>query len=217
MDVKLYTTAGKEKGSVSIDPLVFSVTPKPALLWEAVRAQQSKRRRPYAHTKTKGEVRGGGKKPWKQKGTGRARHGSTRNPQWKGGGVAFGPRNERNYDIKINAKAYNLALRMALSDRAMNQQLVVMEGLDGLTAKTKSVTEVIRQLPIETKKKTLIITGEKTKLLARMTRNLKGCKTIWAASLNVVEVLDSTLVIVADDALETVTTTYKPKKSTTTA
>jgi len=116
MKTSLYNLQGTAIGEVELDEKIFGVPEKPAVIHQVVISQQRNSRQVLAHTKTKGEVRGGGKKPWKQKGTGRARAGSSRSPLWRGGGVTFGPLKERNFSAKVNKKMKNLALRMILSD-----------------------------------------------------------------------------------------------------
>src|SRR3989339_1860577 len=118
MKTKFYNLVGKVVGDVELSDAIFDVKVKPTLVHAVYVAITNRARESWADTKGKGEVRGGGKKPWQQKGTGRARHGSIRSPIWKGGGVTFGPKTERNYDVKINLKEKQLALKMCLSDRA---------------------------------------------------------------------------------------------------
>ncbi len=120
MKVKVYNLEGKEVKQVELNDAVFNVPVKSSVVHEVFVAQRNNAREPWADTKKRGEVRGGGKKPWQQKGTGRARHGSIRSPIWKGGGVTFGPLSIRNYTTKINKKTRRLATRMCLSDKAQN-------------------------------------------------------------------------------------------------
>ncbi len=122
--ISVYNQEGKVVGDLELNAAHFGVKPNPALVHEVVVSQQANARRSIAHTKTKGEVRGGGKKPWKQKGTGRARQGSTRNPQWVGGGVAFGPRADRDNSVKVNRRVRQKALFMAISDNASSGSLI---------------------------------------------------------------------------------------------
>src|SRR3989339_1482700 len=127
MKVDLYNLAGKITGQQELADEVFNVKIKPEVVHEVYIAQMANQREAWADTKGKGEVRGGGKKPWKQKGTGRARHGSTRSPIWKGGGVTFGPTKERNFKKDINKKMARKALLMAISSKAKNRQLLVLD------------------------------------------------------------------------------------------
>src|SRR4051812_35922693 len=136
LTTKLYSTEGKVVGDQELSPKEFGVAMKPALVHEIVVAQQNASRETIANTKTRGEVRGGGKKPWKQKHTGRARHGSTRSPIWKGGGVVFGPRNTRVFETKVNKKAKMSALKMVLSEKVAREQFVVVDALEVKEYKT---------------------------------------------------------------------------------
>src|SRR5204862_3545370 len=129
MPTPLYNQTGEKVGQVDLDQKVFGLKPKAAVIEQAIATILTNRRQPLAHTKTKGEVRGGGRKPWQQKGTGRARHGSIRSPQWKGGGVIFGPRSNRNYFKKMNVTAKRQALLMALSDKAQHDRLVLVNDI----------------------------------------------------------------------------------------
>src|SRR6185503_8469352 len=127
MKVPVYNQKAETVGEVDLNPKIFEVKPSLHLMAEAVRVQQANARKGLAHTKTRGEVSGGGKKPWKQKGTGRARVGSTRSPIWRHGGVTFGPRSNRNWELKINKKAKTKALFMSLSDKAKDGKLIVID------------------------------------------------------------------------------------------
>ena len=144
MKVPVYNHEGKVAREMELDPSVFGVAADGALLHLVVTSIMSNRRRSTAHTKTRAEVRGGGKKPWKQKHTGRARHGSTRSPLWSGGGVTFGPRTERNYEKKINAKVMKKAMRMSLSAKAEEGKLFLLDSWTLPKAKTKAVVQVLR-------------------------------------------------------------------------
>src|ERR1700733_7837738 len=141
MKTSVYNQKGEVIGDVELNSKIFDVKPNQHLLAEAVRTQQSNSRQGTAHTKTRGEVSGGGKKPWKQKGTGRARAGSIRGPIWRHGGVSLGPRSDRNWELKMNKKAKTKALFMSLSDKAQNGQLIVVESMN-IEPKTKAFVKV---------------------------------------------------------------------------
>src|SRR3989338_4584896 len=127
MNVTVYQQeTGEPSGTTELNDRIFNVPVKPALIQRAVRTQESNSRQVLAHTKTRAEVRGGGRKPWKQKGTGRARHGSIRSPLWVGGGITFGPRSNRNFTQKVNRKVRKQALLMVLSDKVANDRLIVV-------------------------------------------------------------------------------------------
>ncbi len=129
---KVYNLQGQETGSVVLDDKIFFQEAKPELIYQAVRVAMANQRQPIAHSKTRDEVHGGGRKPWRQKGTGRARHGSIRSPLWKGGGVTFGPRKETIKRLAIPSKMRDKALRAVLSERAKNNSLIVVEGLGAM-------------------------------------------------------------------------------------
>ncbi|MCC7522646.1 50S ribosomal protein L4 [Candidatus Uhrbacteria bacterium] len=197
--ISLYNTTGKAVGEMELSDAIFGVKPNPALVHEAVIAQRANKRRSVAHTKTKGEVSGGGKKPWKQKGTGRARQGSTRNPQWIGGGVAFGPRSERNFSVKFNKKAKRAALFMVLSDKVANKQLLAIESIPTEAPKTKTVAEMIKKLPVG--RTTLIVSPASNPMLMRMVRNLPNVKLVTANSVSIEDVLGYRSVAFLKDAV----------------
>lgn len=203
---KLYTAQGTESGSVELEPKVFGVKPNPGVIEQAVVAHLANRRSAVAHTKTKGEVRGGGRKPWRQKGTGRARHGSIRSPQWKGGGVIFGPRSERVFTKKMNVKTRRAALRMVLSDKAANERISVLQGLELAEAKTKHMASFLKKFA--TVKNTMIVLPTSNADLVRAGRNIPGLDFVRADSLNVYDTLNHQQVLIFSDALPVITKIY---------
>ena len=194
MKVKVYNLEGKETGEMNLADSVFGVKIKPEVVHEVFVALQNNQREPWADTKKRGEVSGGGKKPWPQKGTGRARHGSIRSPIWKGGGVTFGPLSIRNYKEKINKKTKRLALKMCLSDRAQNNALLVVEDFNFAEPKTKLFVGFLKNLPAKVKTFLLLTPGKDEKVL-RMTRNLKSIKTVRAEDVNVMDLLAKSAVL----------------------
>ena len=172
LTAKIYNQDGTEAGEQKLDPKVFGVKANKALIHEIVVAQESNARETIANTKTRAEVRGGGKKPWKQKHTGRARHGSTRSPIWKGGGVVFGPRLGRVWSKKVNKKAKQAALRMVLSDKAAANQIIVLTALDLKEYKTKAVVALLKNLPTDGRK-SLIAMPAVTEKVWKSAANLK--------------------------------------------
>jgi large subunit ribosomal protein L4 len=146
METQIYNQKGKSVGKLDLPSSIFGVPWNGDLVHQVVTAMQANARTPVAHTKTRGEVRGGGKKPWKQKGTGRARHGSTRSPIWVGGGVAHGPRNDKSYDQKINKKMKVKALYTVLSEKFRKGQVLFVEELSLKNIKTKDAVTVIKDL-----------------------------------------------------------------------
>lgn len=197
--VSVYNVQGKTVGDMELNGAHFGVAVKQSLIHEAVIAQEANARRPIAHTKTRGEVRGGGKKPWKQRGTGRARHGSIRSPIWVGGGITFGPRNERRFGVKINRRAKKKALFMALSDKLAHEKLFVTESFSGTSAKTKAFASFIATLP--GKRTTLYVIPSSRPELVRAARNLNQVFVMTANSLNVVDVLRYDAVVFEKDAI----------------
>lgn len=206
--VTLYNFEGKAVGEISLDASIFEVAADMAVVHEAVIAQQANSREVIAHTKGRGEVAGSGKKPWKQKGTGRARHGSRRSPIWVGGGITFGPTNQRNFTVKMNKKARRKALAMVLSDKVASNQFLAVETLATTEGKTKTLTAFLKNLPASNVS-TLVVLEPANKLAARAARNLQKVATIPANSLNVVDLLSHERVIASRDAIDVLTATYK--------
>jgi large subunit ribosomal protein L4 len=198
--VKLYNVEGKAVGEQDLNAAVFGVKVNPNLVHEVMVGLMANARQPLAHTKTKGEVSGGGKKPWKQKGTGRARQGSTRNPQWVGGGIVFGPRSERDYSKKINAKTKRKALCMVLSDKVASEKFVLVEALDAKNGKTKEINSVLGKLPATGK--LMLIGAGKNEMLSRSVKNLKKVNLVNVGSVNINDILKADFVVTTPDATE---------------
>ncbi|OGL59140.1 50S ribosomal protein L4 [Candidatus Uhrbacteria bacterium RIFCSPLOWO2_12_FULL_46_10] len=192
--IKVYNQQGVAVGEKSLNEKIFGVKAQSALVEQVVVAERANARRPLAHTKTKGEVRGGGRKPWRQKGTGRARQGSIRAPQWRGGGVVFGPRKERHYDVRINKKMKRKALLMALSDKVINERLVVLDHLD-VGGKTKDWHTLSRGLwssivpTLHRQPTILLITPTISMSIKRSVQNVPNVSAIRADSLNISSIL----------------------------
>lgn len=204
--VDVYNQAGKVVEKVDLDPKVFGVKLNRGLIEQAIQTILANRRQVTAHTQTKGEVRGGGRKPWKQKGTGRARHGSIRGPQWKGGGVVFGPRKNRSFAKKMNVVAKRKALLMALSDKAVSERLVVLDDLKLESPKTKLMAAVLKGLP---KRKTSLLVMPTTNMdLIKAGRNIPGLTFIRADSLNVYDIVGHQQMMVLKEALPVISKTY---------
>lgn len=197
MKYSLYTQDGTEKGSVTLPERLFSVPWNNTVVHNVVYAMEANARQSTANTKGRGEVRGGGKRPWKQKGTGRARHSSIRSPLWVGGGITHGPRVEKNYQKKINKKVAAKALMMALSGKARDNELLCVENL-AVAPKTKNAQDVIAKwgaikgFDSLTKKRTnaaLIAVPKKTPELKRAFSNVSNVRVEEVRNLNVVDVL----------------------------
>lgn len=198
-NVSIYNQEGKSVGEMNLSEAMFAVKANPAFVHEIVLALQANKRHSIANTKTKGEVRGGGKKPWKQKGTGRARQGSTRSPNWVGGGIVFGPSSERNFHVKINKKAKRQALLMAISDKLAEKKLLVVDEIKAATPKTKVVALMMTKLPVE--KTVLLITHGSQPGLMRMVRNLQNVKMVGVNAVGLLDVLAYRSVVFTKDAI----------------
>jgi len=211
MKTNLYNQKAEVIGELELNPKIFDVTPSIHLLAEAVRVHNNNSRQGTSNTKTRGEVSGGGKKPWKQKGTGRARAGSTRSPIWRHGGVTFGPRANRNWELKINKKAKTKALFMALSDKASSNQFVVVDSLELQAAKTKEFAGIVKAFQKSVKDmgtKTMFLVSKKDESLIRASRNLPFVTPTIAGNLNVVDVIKADSIIVMKDALGVIEKVY---------
>ncbi len=202
MKVKVYNLEGNQVGDLELSDDIFAVAIKPEVVHEVFIAQTANQRQPWADTKDRGEVRGGGKKPWAQKGTGRARHGSSRSPLWVGGGVTFGPLSIRNYKKNINKKVRRLALKMCLTDRVLNEGLFVIENFDFSESKTKVFSSFADKLPLKGNKHLLVVTAGKDEKVIRMTKNLAKISTVRAEDLNISDVLNKTNLLISQSAVK---------------
>src|SRR3990167_4936641 len=186
MKTKVYNWQGKEVSELELADAVFNVPVKRSVVHEVFVAQMNNQREPWADTKNRGEVRGGGKKPWQQKGTGRARHGSIRSPIWKGGGVAFGPLSIRNYKTKTNKKTRRLATKMCLSDKANQGALWIVEKLAFTEPKTKLFAKLLKVLPAK-QHSFLVLTSGKDETILRITKNVPKIQTMRAEDVSVAD------------------------------
>ncbi|MDP3093482.1 MAG: 50S ribosomal protein L4 [bacterium] len=193
MFVKVYNQSGEETGKTLLPKGVFDVKLNSDLLWQVARSQSANKRQGSAHTKTKGEVRGGGRKPWRQKGTGRSRHSSIRSPLWRGGGVIFGPRNDKVWKQKINKKMARKAVLMALSTKARQGDLIVLESLNISGPKTREVSKIISDLRGRIadfhKGKVLVVLPVLDKNFIRASRNIPGLETVGLGNLSALKIL----------------------------
>lgn len=190
MKLKIYPTRGNVAANLEIRDEIFKVSEKPAVLSQTVRAQLANRRHQVAHSKDRGEVSGGGRKPFRQKGTGNARAGSNRSPVWKGGGVVFGPQKNRNFSKRLPRRVANLALRMALSEKVKNNRLIVVSVLELAEPKTALIQAFLEKLPIEEGR--ILISVSKTNVnLELASANLKFIKVVPTSGVNLLDVLKS--------------------------
>lgn len=211
MKIAVYNQDAEAVGDIEVSDKIFGVKPSLHLLAEAVRAQANNARKGLAHTKTRGDVSGGGKKPWRQKGTGRARAGSTRSPLWRHGGVTFGPRSDRNWSLKINKKAKTKALFMSLSDKAKDGKLIIIDSFNLETPKTKEFIKFMSAFHTKLNglgKKQMLVTAKKDDALVRASRNLQEVTTSLATSLNVTDILKADTMLVMKDSLPVIEKTY---------
>jgi large subunit ribosomal protein L4 len=209
--VTVYDKTGKEIRQIQLSKEIFGMTLNSDLVYQVLSAQRAIKRQGSAQVKDRGEVRGGGKKPWKQKGTGRARHGSRRSPIWIGGGVTFGPTNEKNYKQKINKQMKKKALFMALSGKAKNGSLVVIDDLKIEKPKTKLMVQVISKLPVKGSSCLIAFPSTQEKALTA-SRNIVNIKTIQAKDLNVLEILNSKYLLLPEESLKIIEETFLKQK-----
>ena len=202
LDVR--TPDGGTAGTVELDAAIFGIEPNMAALHQAVTAQRAARRSGSHSTLTRAEVRGGGAKPWRQKGTGRARQGSIRSPQWVGGGVAHGPK-PRDYRQKVNRKTVRLALRSALSDRARSERVMVIDEWNFAQPRTKDAIAVLENLSLSGQ--VLLVLGDSTahQTADRSFRNLPSVHSVSTAELNAYDILRSDWLVFTRDTLPTST------------
>ncbi len=207
-------TGTKQSEQISLDKAVFEQTPNHELLKQAYNAYLANGRSAGAKTLTRGLVRGGGRKPWRQKGTGRARVGSIRVPNWRGGGVVFGPTGGENYSVQIPVKMKRQAISQALSAQAADGSLVVIESL-AATGKTKDMAQLLSKL--SDKGSMLLVSDNKSDELVRSTNNLPGVILVQATYLNVYDILSADTIVITKPALDQINgwlTAAKPKAET---
>lgn len=211
MEVKLYNQKGEEAGKVKLSEKVFGLDWNDDLIHQVVVSMQANKRTPIAHAKTRAEVSGGGAKPWRQKGTGRARHGSKRSPIWVGGGVTHGPLKEKNYNKKINKKMKKKAFFVALSQKTRDGEVLVLDGLSVSAPKTKEANEIVSNLSklkgfekLKTKKtnRAAVLVEKKQDDLKRAFYNLSGIILGESRNLNVLDVLTYKYLIFTKDGLK---------------
>ncbi|NBD28270.1 50S ribosomal protein L4 [Paenibacillus glycinis] len=199
--VALYSVNGSQVGEVELSEAVFGIEPNVHVLHSAVLLQQASERRGTHKTKGRSEVRGGGRKPWKQKGTGRARQGSIRAPQWVGGGTVFGP-TPRSYSFKLPRKVRRLAIKSALSSKVIDNEIIVLDQLALAQPKTKEFAAILSNLKVA--RKALIVTANYEDNVALSARNLPNVKFVAADGINVLDVMKYDQLIITKEAVEKV-------------
>ena len=215
MKIEAYNIEGNSVGLIELPDRLFGTRWNAAVVKQIYDGELANRRRPWAHVKDRSEVRGGGRKPWRQKGLGRARHGSTRSPIWVGGGVTHGPRKERDFSVKINKKMKNAAIKCLLSSKLKEGELVLMDNFSIPSGKTKEVLSFFKHLESSAKIKSM--TAKSKMLLAvphndeiiRATRNIEQITYIEPRNINVISLLHSKYLILDKAAITELETTFK--------
>ncbi len=196
--VAVYNMAGAQVGEIELNDNVFGIEPNKAVMYDFIKMQLANKRQGTSSTKTRTEVRGGGKKPWRQKGTGRARVGSSRNPVWRGGGIAFGPK-PRDYSYKLPQKVRRLALKSALSTKVLDHKIIVVDELSFEQPKTKIMVQALEALKVG--KKTLVVTADGNANVVKSARNIEGVKPLRADFINVYDILKYDTLLITRDAV----------------
>lgn len=203
-NISVFNIEGKEVGSIELNDAVFGVNVNEHLVHMAVVAQLANKRQGTQKAKTRSEVSGGGRKPWKQKGTGHARQGSTRSPQWKGGGVVFAP-TPRDYTINLNKKEKRIALKSALTSRVLENKFIIVDDFAMSEIKTKKMQQTLNNLNV---KKALVVCAENEKNTVLSVRNIYGVKAASPKSINVYDILKYNTVVASKDAVKTIEEVY---------
>lgn len=203
--VALLNVSGEKVGEIELNDNIFGVEINENVLHETVKNYLANQRQGTQSAKTRAEVRGGGRKPWRQKGTGRARQGSTRAPHWVGGGVSFAPK-PRDYRYELPRKVKRLALKSALSSKVIAENIVVLDELSMTMPKTKDMLNILKNLSIE--KKALIVMGEKNENIIRSANNIPGISTTLVTTLNVYDILNHEKFIVTKEAVHKIEEVY---------
>lgn len=203
--VALYNVSGEQIGDIELSDDIFGIEVNTHVMYEAVKAYLANQRQGTQSAKTRSEVRGGGRKPWRQKGTGRARQGSIRSPQWKGGGVVFAPK-PRDYSIRLPKKVKRLALKSAFSSKVESNEIIVVDELNLMTPKTKDMIRILDNLKVG--KKALIVIPGKDENIYKSARNIPGVKTSAVNTLNVYDILNHDSFVITKDAVSKVEEVY---------
>ena len=202
--IDVLNQTGSKVEEVELNKNVFGVKPNESVVYDAIQVYMSNSRQATAKTKKRDEVSGGGRKPWRQKGTGRARQGSTRSPQWRAGGIVFGPTGEQNFTIKQNRKEARLALKSVLSEKVKNKDLILLNEIKYEKPQTKATVEMLKTL--NTKNKTLFVVSEDSvnyEALLSMS-NLQNVMVLFADEINVYDVVNSDSVVMTLDAMKSI-------------
>ncbi len=200
-NISVLNIKGEKVKEITLNETVFGIEPNDAVLYDAITLSRNNSRQASANTKTRSEVSGGGKKPWRQKGTGRARQGSTRAPHWYHGGVVFGPTPDRNYTKKMNKKERRLALKSALSYKLIDSEMIVLDAMKLESGKTKEAIQVLTNLKVNNEK-TLIVVNELDENLVLATRNLANVILLETDEINTLDVVSADRLVITEDAVK---------------
>ena len=203
--VSVYNVEGKKVSDIDLKEEIFGIEPNEAVIHSVLVNYQANQRQGTQSTKTRAEVRGGGRKPWRQKGTGRARQGSIRAPQWIKGGIALGPK-PRDYSYRVNKKERRLAVRSVLSSKVLENNLVVVDSMNFDAIKTKNMVSALNNLKVEGK--TLIVLPEKNENVQKSARNIEGVKTSLVNTINVYDLLKYNKLVLTVDAVKSLEEVY---------
>ena len=203
--IEVYSIEGKKVSDVELKEEVFGIEPNEAIVHSVLVNYMANQRQGTQSTKTRAEVSGGGKKPWRQKGTGRARQGSIRAPHWVGGGIALGPK-PRSYKYRVNKKERRLAIRSVLSSKVLEKELVVVDKIDFKEIKTKNMVNALNKLKVEGK--TLIVLPEKNENVQKSARNIEGVKTSLVNTINVYDLLKYKNLVLTLDTVKKIEEVY---------
>ena len=206
--VPVYNMQGEKIEDMELSDLIWNAEIHDAVVYDAVQSQLASRRAGTHKVKTRAEVRGGGRKPWKQKGTGRARHGSIRSPIWKGGGASHGPLKEKNYSKKINRKMNRLAILSTLSKKFSDNELLIVDKFEGIENKTKEWARVLNKLS-DMRSRTALILDSANKNATKAVSNIKKIETISPSSLNVYDLLRNKFIIFEKNSIKEVEKIFK--------
>lgn len=200
--ISVLNVKGEKVKDIKLNDNVWSIEPNDAVIYDAICLAIASLRQGTHSVKTRSEVSGGGRKPWRQKGTGNARQGSTRSPQWRHGGIVFGPTIERNYNKKMNKKERRLALKSALSYKVLDSELLVLDELKLDSSKTKEVLNIMKDLKLN--KSVLFVVNELTDELILASRNIQGVKVILPNEVNVLDVARYNNMVVTEEAVKAI-------------
>lgn len=200
-NISVLNIKGEKVKDITLNETVFGIEPNDAVLYDAITLARNNERQASANTKTRSEVSGGGRKPWKQKGTGRARQGSTRAPHWYHGGVVFGPTPDRNYTKKMNKKERKLALKSALSYKLIDSEMIVLDAFNLESNKTKEAIQILTNLKVNNEK-TLIVVDKLDEKLVLATRNLANVILLESNEINTLDVVSADRMLITENAIK---------------